>query len=136
MPRKSTGAKPCGRPPKVTGYIAQFLHRHTPRYIAASTPNGTMSTTAVKKRVGIFYDGVTNLLMHKFGVDVDLEVSPVEDPPEPEEAKAHVSLKQARLSDVEERAFDERWKKLRTVSTSLNLNPHNAHRPTIVVVIP
>lgn len=76
--------------------------------IFRSAPDSGLSARDIKHRVGNFFNGMTNLIMHKYGVDVSPDHDPDVEPEDPDEAMASVSLVQVDRSHEEKEEFVEK----------------------------
>lgn len=118
--RQTEPPKQRGRKSKIAPLVFDFLARHKPGYYAATDPpaptkDGDNVGWLVKQQTTKFFHGMTNLVMHKYGTDVDLEAPVEEDPPDPDEKLASVSPKRLDWTVDEKAAFDVKWGTLRRV---------------------
>ena len=118
-PPSPMGKKPSGKargaPPKVIGSKLAYLNALKPGYFAAAAPHPGSTAWDTKRNVGKFYDGVTNLLIHKYGHDFSLTTNPDVNPPDPDRDMASVIPKDPTWSEEERSAFDKNWQTLREV---------------------
>ncbi|KAF7797721.1 hypothetical protein EIP86_008921 [Pleurotus ostreatoroseus] len=116
--KKGVAAKPRGRKSKISPHIFEFFTRHKVSYYAANEPplvtrEGENISWIVKQQTTRFFNALTNLTMHKYGVDVDIEAPLAEDPPDPDEKLGSESPKDPSWTEEESEAFHERWAALR-----------------------
>ena len=117
MAKKKKSNRSRGRPAKIVGFKLAFLQRHKLACLAAAAPTPGCTTRDMKDKMGRFYDGITNLLIHKWGHDVDLETNPETDIEDPAEALASIRPSDPSWTEEQREHYEKKYKILRTVSS-------------------
>ncbi|KAF7789829.1 hypothetical protein EIP86_000775 [Pleurotus ostreatoroseus] len=116
--RKGVAPKPRGRRSAKAPEIIDYLTRHKVDYYAATEApiqlrEGDNITYVVKQQTTRFLDSITNLVMHKYGIDVDMDAPIAQDPPDPDEKLADESPRRPDWTEEQVEEFERKWEKLR-----------------------